>query len=154
MTAQVAYGLSDTVILQPFARESGAAKVGGVAQEWAASEVKNAWKAVPEVLVLEKNEATGSVMTAEAKREEAVSVLTGSPFLKQMLPQLYQLHAAHAPHVLHVATHEAYNASLADIALVRETGIPIINAVSAQEAHDCAIIAHLCEYWLWSESIW
>ena len=148
VAAGVAYAYSDTLVLQPFARDDSAAKVGAVAVQSATAGVVNAAGNVPTVLALEKNESTGSMLTSEEKEGEALTVLTGSPFLKQMLPQMYQIAGNDAAHVVHVATHEKYNSSLADIALVRETGIPILSAASAQEAHDCAVIAHLCK-WSW-----
>ncbi|GAB9472958.1 Sulfite reductase [Globisporangium polare] len=76
---------------------------------------------------------------AASKRGQFVTLFAASPSsLLQMVPTMYKLSAAQLPAVVHVVAREH-----ADLMAVRQTGFVILNALSADETEDMALLAHV-----------
>jgi pyruvate-ferredoxin/flavodoxin oxidoreductase len=143
--ALVAYALSEVIAIYPI---TPASPMGEHADAWAATERRNLWGAVPEVVEMQSEAGAAGALHGALQAGTLATTFTASQGLLLMLPNMFKIAGELTPNVIHVAARALATHALSifgdhsDVMAARTTGYAMLASSSVQEAHDFALVAH------------
>ncbi len=143
--AQVAYRLSEVVVLYPITPSS---PMGEWADAWAAAGSPHLWGGVPVVQEMQSEAGAAGALHGALQAGALATTFTSSQGLLLMLPEMYKMAGELLPAVIHVAARAVAAHALSifgdhsDVMAARVTGFALLCSSSVQEAMDMAVVAH------------
>ena len=142
--AHVAYRVNEVCAIYPITPSSTMAEL---ADEWTAQGLKNIWGNIPVVQEMQSEGGAAGAVHGALQSGALTTTFTASHGLLLMLPNMFKIAGELTPTVFHVAARAIATQALSifgdhsDVMATRTTGFALLSSASAQEAHDCALIA-------------
>jgi pyruvate-ferredoxin/flavodoxin oxidoreductase len=144
--AHVAYRISEVCAIYPITPSSTMAEL---ADEWASAGIRNIWGNVPVIQEMQSEGGAAGALHGALQAGALATTFTASQGLMLMIPNMFKIAGELTATVFHVAARALATQALSifgdhsDVMTVRGTGFALLSAGSVQEAHDCALIAHV-----------
>ncbi|UCF93643.1 MAG: pyruvate:ferredoxin (flavodoxin) oxidoreductase [Desulfobacterales bacterium] len=144
--AHVAYAMSDVATIYPITPSS---PIGEIADEWAASGLKNIFGQAMTVRQLQSEAGAAASVHGSLAAGALTTTFTASQGLLLMIPNMYKMSGELLPGVMHVTARAIAAHALSifgdhqDVMAVRQTGFAMLAAASVQEVMDIGLVAHL-----------
>lgn len=145
--AHVAYALSELFAIYPITPSTPMAEL---CDKWASEGKQNAFFNVPKVVEMQSEAGASGVLHGALTAGALATTFTSSQGLLLMIPEMYKLAGELLPAVFHVSARSISTHALCifgdhqDVMACRQTGFAMLCASTVQEAHDFALISHLC----------
>lgn len=142
--AHVAYRVNEVCAIYPITPSSTMAEL---ADEWTAQGLKNIWGSIPVVQEMQSEGGAAGAVHGALQSGALTTTFTASQGLMLMLPNMFKIAGELTATVFHVAARAIATQALSifgdhsDVMATRTTGFALLSSASAQEAHDCALIA-------------
>jgi pyruvate-ferredoxin/flavodoxin oxidoreductase len=142
--AHVAYRVNEVISIYPITPSSTMAEL---ADEWAATGIKNIWGNVPLVQEMQSEAGAAGTVHGALQAGSLTTTFTASQGLLLMIPNMFKIAGELTPAVFHVAARTVATQALSifgdhsDVMAVRTTGFAELSSGSVQEAHDLALVA-------------
>ncbi len=142
--AHVAYRVNEVCAIYPITPSSTMAEL---ADEWAASGVKNIWGNVPIVQEMQSEGGAAGTVHGALQSGALTTTFTAAQGLLLMLPNMFKIAGELSPTVFHIAARALATQALSifgdhtDVMSVRAAGFAMLSSGSVQEAHDGALLA-------------
>lgn len=142
--AHVAYRVNEVCAIYPITPSSTMAEL---ADEWTAQGLKNIWGNIPVVQEMQSEGGAAGAVHGALQSGALTTTFTASQGLMLMLPNMFKIAGELTATVFHVAARAIATQALSifgdhsDVMATRTTGFALLSSASAQEAHDCALIA-------------
>lgn len=142
-----AYYLSENAAIYPITPSSTMAEN---VDEWATKGVTNLFGKTVKVNQLQSEGGASGTLHGLALAGSLATTFTASQGLLLMIPNMYKIAGEGLPVVIHVSARAIASHALSifgdhsDVYATRQTGFALLNSCSPQEAHDMAVISHLC----------
>lgn len=143
--ARIAHAFSEVIAIYPITPSSPMAES---CDAWSASERKNLFGTVPEVIEMQSEAGVGGAIHGALQAGALATTFTASQGLLLMIPNMYKIAGELTPTVFHVAARTLATHALSifgdhsDVMACRGTGWAMLCAGSVQEAQDFACISH------------
>jgi pyruvate-ferredoxin/flavodoxin oxidoreductase len=143
--ANVAYGLSEVVVIYPITPSS---PMGEWADQWASEGVPNIWGTVPQVTEMQSEAGAAGAVHGALQTGALATTFTASQGLLLMIPNMNKIAGELTPTAFHVSARTVATHALSifgdhsDVMFCRTTGWAMLCSNSVQEAMDLALIAH------------
>ncbi len=140
----IAYKTNEVCAIYPITPSS---PMGEFCDEWSASEIKNIYGAVPEIMEMQSEAGVAGAIHGSLTGGALSTTFTCSQGLLLMIPDMYKIAGELLPTVFHIAARTVSTHALSifgdhsDVMAVRQTGWAILFGADAQEAMDMALIA-------------
>jgi pyruvate-ferredoxin/flavodoxin oxidoreductase len=142
--AHSAYRVNEVCAIFPITPSSPMAEL---ADEWAASGLKNIWGNVPVVQEMQSEGGAAGTVHGALQAGALTTTFTASQGLMLMIPNMFKIAGELTSTVFHVAARSIATHALSifgdhsDVMATRTTGFAMLASGSVQEAHDSAVIA-------------
>lgn len=142
--AHVAYRVNEVCAIYPITPSSTMAEL---ADEWAASGVKNIWGNAPIIQEMQSEGGAAGAVHGALQAGALTTTFTASQGLMLMIPNMFKIAGELTATVFHVAARSIATQALSifgdhsDVMATRATGFALLSSASVQEAHDMALIA-------------
>jgi pyruvate-ferredoxin/flavodoxin oxidoreductase len=142
--ARIAHLTNEVIAIYPI---TPASPMGEWADDWSATEVKNLWATVPQVIEMQSEGGAAGAIHGSLQAGALATSFTASQGLLLMIPNMYKIAGELTPTVLHVSARSLAAQALSifgdhsDVMACRATGYAMLCSASVQEAQDFALIA-------------
>nr|VFK35365.1 MAG: pyruvate-ferredoxin/flavodoxin oxidoreductase [Candidatus Kentron sp. MB]VFK77247.1 MAG: pyruvate-ferredoxin/flavodoxin oxidoreductase [Candidatus Kentron sp. MB] len=142
--AHIAYLTNEVIAIYPITPSS---TMGELADEWAASGIRNLWGTIPQVLEMQSEAGAAGTLHGALQAGSLTTSFTASQGLLLMIPNMCKIAGELTPTVLHVSARTIASHGLSifgdhtDVMTCRTTGYAMLCASSVQEVMDFALIA-------------
>lgn len=143
--ARVAYRASEVIAIYPI---TPATPMGELADAWAASQKRNVWGSIPQVVEMQSEAGVAGALHGALQGGALSTTFTASQGLLLMLPNMFKIAGELTSGVIHVAARSIATHALSifgdhsDVMAARTTGFALLASASVQEAQDMALVSH------------